>query len=84
MSLRRGRVTGPDRDPLGITAAEHLRVGQVGGESVSFGLTRLWEAERHPPESGCYRSPRPRPLLVAYAAPQFGRELNGMARPLVQ
>ena len=38
--LCRSRVVGPDGNPLGIAAAEHLRVGQVGGESVTFGLTR--------------------------------------------
>ena len=46
-------VIGPDGDPLGITAAEGLRVGQVGGESVTFALTRLWQTDRRPPESGC-------------------------------
>jgi hypothetical protein len=36
------RVAESDGDPLGITAAERLRVGHVGGESVTFGLTRHW------------------------------------------
>jgi len=27
-------------------------MGQVGGESVTFGLTRQWQAWYHPPESG--------------------------------
>jgi len=45
-------VARPQGDPLGITAAEHLRAGQVGGESVTYGLTRHWETERYPFGSG--------------------------------
>jgi len=50
--LHRIRVARPQGDPLGITAAEHLRAGQVGGESVTYGLTRHWETERYPFGSG--------------------------------
>ena len=28
-------------------------MGQVGGESITFGLTRHWQTERHPPDFGC-------------------------------
>jgi len=50
--MRGGRVAGSDGEPLGITAAERLRVGQVGDGSVTFGLTSHWQTECHAPESG--------------------------------
>jgi hypothetical protein len=34
-------------EPLGITVAERLRVGQVGVESVTFGLIRFAAPDTH-------------------------------------
>lgn len=49
------RVTRPDDDPRSIRVAERWRMGQVGGELVTFGLTPLWQTERRPSGSGCSR-----------------------------
>jgi hypothetical protein len=50
--LYRIRVTGPDGDPRSIRVAERYGVGQVGGEPVTFGLTRLWWTACRPPRTG--------------------------------
>jgi len=44
-------------------------MGHVGGESVTFGLTRHWQTECHPPDSGCglnqsTQQPRRTPQMV--------------------
>jgi len=36
-------------------------MGQVGGESVTFGLARFWPTVRHQRESGRCSTPRPSP-----------------------
>jgi hypothetical protein len=40
------RVTGPIGDSRSIRIVARWRMGQVGGERVTFGLTRLGQTER--------------------------------------
>jgi len=54
-------------DPLGITAAEHSRVGQVGGGSVTFGLTRHWQTSVTRPTPGV-TAPSGRPRKASLGA----------------
>jgi len=48
----RSRVIGSGCELPGIRAAEHLRVGQVGVESVTFGLPWHRHTRRDPHSSG--------------------------------
>jgi len=55
--LHRIRVTGPIGDQRSIRVAERKRMDQVGGQSVTVGLTRECQSGRDPHWSGCYEIP---------------------------
>jgi hypothetical protein len=48
MSTASGSGNRAGGNPRSIRAAEHLRAGQVGGQSVAFTLTREWQTGRDP------------------------------------